>query len=94
MAANGSTWKISNDVQNIYFNINPIIYTKVSFSFLALYNTTFAHDMTVYLEKNLPNPTNGYSDGVDTAGHVVPGLGTNTNGLILDAALYAIQHSS
>lgn len=76
------------------FTGNAIIYTKVAFSFLALYNATYAQNTIVYLEKELPNPTNGYSDGINTAGRVVPGVGSNTNGMILDAALYAIQNGS
>jgi hypothetical protein len=61
---------------------------------LALYNTTFARNMVVYLEQSLPTPTNGYSDGADNSGNLVSQVGSNTNGLILDAALYAIQNNS
>ncbi len=48
--------------------------------------------MVVFLEKQLPTPTAGYyagysySDGADTA------IDPNTNGLIIQAALYAIQN--
>jgi len=94
VAPNGSTWKITNDLQNTYYNIKPIIYTKVAFSFLALYNSTFAQKLVTYLLKMLPNPSNGYSDGADSSGQCVPGAGSDTNSLILDAALYAIQNKS
>jgi hypothetical protein len=92
VAPNGDAWKITNNLQNTYYNINPIIYTKVAFSFLALYNSTFAQNLVAYLLKMLPNPSNGYSDGVDSSGQCVPGAGSNTNSLILDAALYAVQN--
>ena len=92
VAPNGNTWKITNDRQNIYYNIKPIIYTKVAFSFLALYNSTFAQNLVAYLLKMLPNPSNGYSDGADNGGQCVPGADSNTNSLILDAALYATQN--
>ena len=91
IAPNGSTWKITNNAKTTYYNINPIIYDKVALGFLSLYNTTYSYNLSVYLEKNLPKPIDGYLAGVDTSGKVVPGAGSNTNGLILDAALYAIQ---
>jgi hypothetical protein len=91
VAPNGSTWKITNNAKTTYYNINPIIYDKVALGFLALYNTTYSYNLSVYLEKNMPKPTDGYLAGVDITGKVVPGAGSNTNGLILDAALYAIQ---
>jgi len=84
------TWTIL-DSKNQPFNINPIIYTKIAISFLALYNTTFAHNMVVYLERTLPDPVHGYGEGVDESGAQLTGAGSNTNGLILDAANYAIQ---
>ena len=75
------------------FEMSPIIYNKVAFSFLALYNTTYAINMVAYLEQCLPTPTNGYYDGADNSGNLVRDLGSNTNSLILDAALYAIQNN-
>jgi hypothetical protein len=94
----GSTWNITNGAQTWYFDTNPIIYNKVAFSFLALYNTTFARNMVVYLEQSLPYPTSGYSDGADynidgNNRNLVSGVGSNTNGLILEAAVYAIQNN-
>ncbi len=90
---NGDTWKITGVGSSAYLKMEPVIYNKVAFSFLALYNTTFARNMVVYLERHLPNPTSGYSDGADNSGNLVSGVGSDTNGLILDAALYAIQNN-
>jgi len=84
------TWTILGG-QNQPFNINPIIYTKIAISFLALYNTPFAYNMVVYLERTLPDPVHGYSEGVDESGAQLTGTGSNTNGLIIGAARYAIQ---
>jgi len=81
------------DERNSNFNISPIIYTKISLGFLAIYNTTFAKNMAVYLESTLPDPTSGYSEGVDESGMQLQGIGINTNGLILGAAKYAIQNN-
>jgi hypothetical protein len=86
------TWVIL-DEHNSDFNISPIIYTKISLGFLAIYNTTFATNMCVYLENALPDPAKGYCEGVDESGNLLTGVGSNTNGLILDAALYAIQNN-
>jgi hypothetical protein len=76
--------------------INPIIFTKISYSFAALYNTTFALNSVIYLEKALDNPVRGYSEGADyiagvEGAYIIPGVGSNTNGLILSAARYALK---
>ena len=86
------TWVIL-DEKNQPFNISPIIYTKVAMGFLAIYNTTYAYNMNVYLEKALPDPSNGYCEGVAEDGAQLTGTGSNTNGLILGAAKYAIQNN-
>lgn len=94
VAPNGETWKITDTTPNSYVNVSPILYTKVAYSFLALYNSTFAQNLVVYLQNMLPSPsTNGYCDGASNNGQTIPGTGCNTNGLILDAALYALQDS-
>jgi hypothetical protein len=94
---NGDSWKITaagDTSYSNYLNVNPVIYNKVALSFLALYNTTFARNMAVYLEQTLPDPANGYCDGADNDGNTVTGIGSNTNGLILDAAVYALRNTS
>ncbi|MGD0644129.1 MAG: DUF3131 domain-containing protein [Candidatus Bathyarchaeia archaeon] len=88
----GRTWVVLNE-DGSDFNISPVIYTKVAISFLAIYNTTFATNMVVNLENALPEPSNGYYDGVDASGTVLNTVGLNTNGLIIDAATYAIQNN-
>jgi hypothetical protein len=95
--SDGNTWNITSG--QTYLNINPVIYSKVSLSFLSLYNTTFARDMSIYLERILPDPANGYSAGADynansNNANLVASVDSNTNGLILSAARYAIQNHS
>ncbi len=85
----GRTWTI--DEHNS--NTSPLIYSKIALSFLAIYNTTFAKNMSIYLENTLPEPSTGYCEGVDESGHLLDRVGSNTNSLILDAALYAIQNN-
>ena len=71
----------------------PIIYNKVALSFLAIYNTTFAMNMSRYLEKNLPSSINGFYEGMAESGTALDnGVYCNTNGLILAATLYGIRH--
>ena len=86
------TWVIL-DEKNQPFDISPIIYTKVAIGFLATYNTTYAYNMNVYLEKSLPAPSNGYCEGVTENGTPLNGTGSNTNGLIISAAKYAIENN-
>jgi hypothetical protein len=93
IAPNGSTWQITNGAQNYLQGVYPIIFYKVAFSFLALYNSTYALNMAIALEKALPTPTNGYYDGMDTTGNPDIGQGSDSNSLILDAALYYIQNN-
>ena len=93
VAPDGKPWEITQTDGSIYQG-NQILYDKVAFSFLALYNTSFARNLVIHILKELPDPTNGFSDGVDTSGRVVPGEGSNTNGLILDAAMYALQNGT
>ena len=90
---NGDTWKTTGANARVYLNIKPAIYTKVAFSFFSLYNTAYARNMIIYLEQTLPEPTNGYYDGADNNGNLVSDLGSNTNSLILDAALHYIQNN-
>jgi hypothetical protein len=86
------TWVVLNE-NNQDSNLAPMIYSKVAMSYLAIYNTTFATNMAVYLENALPDPVHGYCEGVDESGTLLTGVGSNTNSLILDAALYAIQNN-
>lgn len=85
------TWVIL-DEKNQPFNISPIIYTKIALGFLAIYNTTYAYNMNVYLEKALPAPSDGYCEGVTEDGAQLTRMGLNSNGLILAAAKYALQN--
>jgi hypothetical protein len=86
------TWVILDETGQP-FNEYSIIYTKIAMSFLAIYNTTYAYDMNVYLEKTLPAPEHGYCEGVTENGQQLTGIGSNTNGLIIGAAKYALQNN-
>jgi len=92
---NGQPWEVTGSYpyKVIYpFNIYPpVLYNKVAFSYLALFNSTFARNLAIDIEQKCPAPTQGYYDGADTTGNLVDSISTNTNSLILDAALYALE---
>jgi hypothetical protein len=87
-----TTWNVQ-DATGAPLNQNPIVYTKIAYSFLALYNTTYAKNMVMYIEDKMENPSNGYSNGVNEIGTLLGATGLHTNGLILSAARYAIQNN-
>ncbi|MCL2359395.1 DUF3131 domain-containing protein [Candidatus Bathycorpusculum sp.] len=86
----GRTWTALNSAQET-INLPPMIYTKIAFGFLAIYNTNYARNMCIYLEQNTQDPVYGFDHGVDEAGKPLLGQGTLTNGLILGAARYYIE---
>ena len=85
----GQTWTLDSSNSNSI----PIAYTKIALSFLAIYNSTYSLNMSIFLENILPNPTTGYWEGVDDEGNPLLSVGDLTNSLILDASLYAIQNN-
>lgn len=93
VAPDGQPWEITT-AGNALYTGTPILYTKVALGFLALYSTTFSQNLVIHLQNILPYPTNGYSDGASNNGRSLSGIGSSTNGLILDAALYAIRSGS
>ena len=63
----GQTWISLNSVQQP-ITLPPMIYTKIAFSFLAIYNTNYTKSMCIYLEQNMQEPSNGFAYGVDENG--------------------------
>ena len=92
--SDGRTWTILDGANNVV-NSSSVIYTKVAFGFLAVYNTVFAKNMSSYVEKMFYGMyysySNGYGEGVDEIGRQVCMLGIHSNGLILGASRYAID---
>jgi len=89
----GRIW-IALDQNYHEISVPPFIYTKVAIGFLAMNNSSFSKSLCVYLEHSNSEPVVGFLDGVDEGGSVLNGVGSLTNGLIIGAALYAIQNSS
>ncbi len=88
----GRTWTTLNDKAQ-ESGIPPLIYTKIAFGFLAIYNTNYTRNMCIYLEHNMQVLTTGYGYGIDEKGSPLNSAGSLTNGLILGAARYYIQHN-
>jgi hypothetical protein len=89
------TWAVL-DQNNLNLTIHPIIFTKIAIGFLAIYNTSFAKNMNIYLEQNLHNivgTSEGYCEGLDEANNQLPRSGIHTNGMIIEAARYAIKNN-
>ena len=90
----GRSW-VALDGSSHEISLAPMIYTKVAIGFLALYNNTFSRNICVYLERINSEPTSGFHIGVDESGRYAHnGLSCLTNGLILAAALHAVQNNS
>jgi hypothetical protein len=87
----GSTWTINSVTGQENVSLTPIIYYKAAVGLLALNDTSYTESMASYLESMLPTPTSGYADGVDENGRVDKSVIDKTNGMIIEAALYAIN---
>ena len=92
---NNTTWTVTT-MDHTPVSINPVVYNKVVYGFLALYNTSYAREAAIYLERCFPAPTRGYPDGADftvdpLSRELVEQVGANSNGLILGAAKYALK---
>jgi hypothetical protein len=85
----GSTWGVYWPSDN-KVEMTPIIYFKAAVGLLAMFDSTFTENMVSYVEAKLPAPTYGYSEGVNENGIVIPWGKGNTNGLIIQAAQYAV----
>ena len=88
---NGNTWVITVDGSIIV--MPPVAYTNVAFSFLAIYNNTYAQNLVQFILKWAPSTLGGYDDGTTNSNYPILDICGDTNGLILDAALYAIQNN-
>jgi len=100
VSPDGEPWVIyPNTYTFTPISITPIAYFKVAISFLALYDTSYARDMVAYLEPRLLTygglftSACGYMEGIDENNRTVESTTDKTNGLILSAAKYALEHN-
>ncbi len=88
----GRTWVIMKDETSVITG-TPIVYLKVAVSLEAIYHTNFTQSMVTDIEPQLFTQ-NGFKDGVYENGQVDPSVIDKTNGMIIAAALYAINNGS
>jgi hypothetical protein len=91
----GRKWTVLNGAGDEVTS-SPMVYTKVAFSFLAVYNTAYAKNMSAYIEHAVYDifaNDYGYAEGIDENKDVIGNMGSNTNGLILGAAQYVVGQS-
>ena len=88
---NGNTWVIEKD-QTSVISVTPVVYLKVAVGLDALYNTNYTQSMVNAIAP-LSLTHSGYQDGINENGQVVSTVIDKTNGLILAAALYAINNN-
>jgi hypothetical protein len=86
----GRKWTVLNGAGDEVTS-SPMVYTKVALCFLSVYNTAYAKNMSSFIEHSLYSFTMGYGEGIDESKQPVYTLDVQTNGLILEAANYAIQ---
>jgi hypothetical protein len=86
----GRAWLVK-DHSGRESDIAPIVYLKVAVGFSAIFATGFADEMVEYILNLLPEPNDGYMDGVDEDERFVKTIIDKTNGLIIGAARYAVS---
>lgn len=85
------TWVVR--VSDVESDMSPMIFTKTAFSFLAVYNQSFSVALASYMERSLGRPdTVGYYSAISESGTGLDTCSLHTNGMIITAARYAIQH--
>ncbi|MBS7653299.1 DUF3131 domain-containing protein [Candidatus Bathyarchaeota archaeon] len=72
-------------------SITPIIFLKMAAGLHALFNSDFTRFMITQLLNSLTDTSNGFMDGIDENGRIVRTVIDKTNGIILQAARYAIM---
>ena len=99
---NGDTWVITKP-DGTRVDISPISYLKVAISFHAIYPSEYTVNLLnmifqafeEYYRNNPGDPCKnyacGYMEGVDLNGRVVHLIIDRTNGLVLEAARYAVD---
>lgn len=87
----GSTWVVTKDESSV-ISVTPIVFLKVAVSLEAIYNSNFTRTMVSAIEP-IAYSQKGFEDGVTENGQVDPSVIDKTNGMIIDAAEYAINNN-
>ena len=87
----GRTWVITKDETSV-ISITPIVFLKVAVSLDAIYNSNFTRTMVSAVEPYAYSQ-NGFKDGISENAQVDPSIIDKTNGMIINAAAYAINNN-
>ena len=72
-------------------NITPVIFLKMAVGLHAIFNSDFTRFMVTQLLNILTDTSKGFMDGIDENGRIVNTVIDKTNGIILEAARYALM---
>ncbi len=72
-------------------SLTPVIYIKAALGFHALYKTGYTNTLVENLMPQLVTDQ-GFCEGVDESGRVIQALTDKTNGMIINAARYALKN--
>ena|GEM_PF-3322883 len=91
----GETWRVTrirgDRVENL--NVTPAVFTKVAFALHAIYSTEYTRVLVSELLNAQVQISKGFLEGVTEDGEIIPSVTDKTNAMIINAALYALQHA-
>ncbi|MDR1992511.1 MAG: DUF3131 domain-containing protein [Nitrososphaerota archaeon] len=90
MLADGRAWIVLDDKQNAV-TASPMVYTKIAYSFLAIYDNNFTRSLCLFIDQPTHELAEGFGHGYDEDGKSRYGAGSLTNGLIIGAARYYLE---
>jgi len=89
VTGNGETWRI-RAVNGDWVNGSAVIYTKIAFAFHAIWRNDYTMTLVSHVSKL--QTSEGFFDGImDKDGSNLAVLSDKTNGMVLEAAGYALQ---
>jgi len=92
-SSDGRTWVTYGDEQTEVFMSSPAVFLKTAIGFAAMYSTPFTQSMVNWLEPAMLS-NYGYFEGKSEDGAGMYILSDKTNGLIINAARYAIENQN
>jgi len=91
----GETWTVTQIVDGKVetLNVSPAIYLKIAFALHAVFPSNYTSTLLKALLAKKLATSKGFLEGVTEDGEIIPVLTDKTNGMILNAARYTLEHS-
>ncbi len=86
----GRTWITQSD-EFTDITMTPAVFLKTAIGLASIYSTPFTQNMVNWLEPAL-NTAAGYFEGKRESGQTMPIISDKTNGMIINAARYAVEN--